>query len=227
MGEESFLLRLSPQDYHSIQFLMEKRQHLLKHALRLRLIVKRMEKLRKVTTAANVTGNCLGVTGALTAILGLSLSPVTMGTSLLASTVGLIVAASGGVATLTSDLSLAFSNFKELRRVQKIASDFRHQLKEILSFLQLMQQKKSLSGQDFCEILGCSISMDRPVCFMVLFGAHDFLVPQYSEEATKVSQVVLKAKVQRLVETIEGCVDVLDEICQHLRKTAMEKEDVY
>ncbi|OCT85400.1 apolipoprotein L domain-containing protein 1 [Xenopus laevis] len=218
MGEESFLLRLSAQDYQSIQFLVEKKQHLLKHTLRLRLTVKRMEKLRKVTTAANVTGNCLGVTGALTAILGLSLSPVTLGTSLLASTVGLIVAASGGVATLTSDLSLTFCNFKELRKVQKIAVDFRHQLKEIVSFLQLLQQKKSLSGQDFCEILGCSVSMDRPV-FMVLFGAHDFLVPQYSEEATKVSQVVLKAKVQRLVETIEACVDVLDEICQLIRKT--------
>ncbi|KAM4722334.1 apolipoprotein L domain-containing protein 1 [Rhinophrynus dorsalis] len=223
MGEESIFPQLSDQDFQSTQFLMEKRQQLLRHVLRLRLIAKRMGKLRKVTTVANVTGNCLGVAGALTAILGLSLSPVTLGASLLASTVGLVVAATGGAANLTSDLSLAFCNYKELRRVQEIANDCRLQFKEILGYLQLMRQKQSFMEQDLYDILGCSISMDRPVCFMVLFGAHDFLVPRYSEEATKVSQAVLKAKVQRLVETIEACVNLLDEICQYLRKTATEK----
>ncbi|KAG8436385.1 hypothetical protein GDO86_007475 [Hymenochirus boettgeri] len=221
MDEKSFAYG---QDDQCLQFFMEKRQQLLNHVLRLRLIVKQMGKLRKFTAVANVTGNSLGVAGALTAILGLSLSPVTMGTSLLASTVGLVMAASGGAATLTSDLSLAFCNFKQLRLVQKVTSDCQQQLKEILSFLQIMQQRKSLSGHNFYEMLGCSVSMDRPVCFMVLSGAHDFLVPRYSEEATKVSQAVLKAKVQRLVKTIEACVDVLDEIYEYIRTTEMEKQ---
>ncbi|MEE6522796.1 hypothetical protein FKM82_021405 [Ascaphus truei] len=223
MGEASFLSHLFPQDCQSLHYLMERRRQLLCHVTRLRTIAKRMGKLRKVSTVANVTGNCLGVAGALTAILGLSLSPITLGASLLASTVGIVVAATGGAANLTSDLSLAFCNSKELRRVQEIAGDCRQQLKEILGFLQVMRRKQSIMGQDLYDVLGCSVSMDRPVCLMVLFGAHEFLVPQYSEEATKVSQAVLRAKVQRLVETIEACVDVLDEICQQLRKTAAEQ----
>ncbi|KAM4652609.1 LOW QUALITY PROTEIN: apolipoprotein L domain-containing protein 1 [Discoglossus pictus] len=219
MDETSLLCHLSAEEYQSFQFLMEKRRQLLSHVTRLRQIAKRMGKVRKATSVASVTGNCLGVAGALDCHLGLSLSPVTFGASLLASTVGLIVAATGELPNLTSDLSLAVSAIQRTPTSQEIANDCCQQHKEILQFL----LTQSIIGQELYDILGCSVSMDRPVCLMVLFGAHKFLVPQFSEEATKGSQVVLKAKVQRLVETIEACVGILDEICQQLRKTALDK----
>lgn len=97
------------------QGLLDRRGRLHGQLLRLREVAGRLERLRRRSLAANVAGSSLGAAGAVAAIVGLSLSPVTLGVSL-ASAVGLGVATAGGAVTITSDLSLIFCNSRELRR---------------------------------------------------------------------------------------------------------------
>ncbi|XP_030045842.1 apolipoprotein L domain-containing protein 1 [Microcaecilia unicolor] len=221
-GEERMLDEAAALSWHatsnptsqSVLFLVDQRNRLHDHVMRLHKIAARIKKLHKRSVITTLTGNCLSIAGAVTAIVGLSLTPITLGASLLASSVGLGVAAAGGAANVTSDVSLALSSSRELRKVREIDEACRKQLKEIWECLELTQQPPGTVGYDpWAAEEGPSDS----VRFMVLSGSHDFLVPKYSEEATKGSQAVLRAKVQRLAMHLESCINVLDSMCGQLQ----------
>ncbi|EFB25481.1 hypothetical protein PANDA_006407, partial [Ailuropoda melanoleuca] len=154
---------------------------------------------------------------AVAAIVGLSLSPVTLGVSLVASAVGLGVATAGGAVTITSDLSLIFCNSRELRRVQEIAAACQDQMREILSCLEFFCR---CQGRGDRQLLQCgrnaSIALYNSVYCVVFFGSRGFLIPRRAEGATRVSQAVLKAKVQKLAESLESCTGALDELSEQL-----------
>nr|XP_033790922.1 apolipoprotein L domain-containing protein 1-like [Geotrypetes seraphini] len=202
----------------SVLFLMDQRNQLYDQVMRLHKIAARIDKLHKRSVVTTLMGNCLSIAGALTAIVGLLLTPITFGASLLASSIGLGVAAAGGAANVTSDLSLSFSNSKELRKVQEIDEACRKQLKEIWECLALEQQLTGTVGYD---PWATKESPADSVRFMILSGSHDFLVPKYSEEATKGSQAVLRAKVQKLAMHLESCIHVLDTMCDRLQLEKM------
>uniref|UniRef100_G3WYU2 Apolipoprotein L domain containing 1 n=1 Tax=Sarcophilus harrisii TaxID=9305 RepID=G3WYU2_SARHA len=197
--------------------LLDRRSRLHGQIRSLRDIIRKIEKLRKRSLLAYITGSSLSAAGAITAIVGLSLSPITLGTSLLASAVGLGVATAGGAVTLSSDLSLVFRNSRDLRRVQDIAAICQDQMREILGCLDF-----------FCRGQGCldfqllqsgkkaSIALYNSVYFIVFFGSRGFLIPRHAEGATKVSQAILKAKIQKLAESLESCTAALDELSQQL-----------
>lgn len=120
--------------------LLDRRGRLHGQVLRLREVARRLERLRRRSLAANVAGSSLSAAGAVAAIVGLSLSPVTLGASLVASAVGLGVATAGGAVTVTSDLSLIFCSSREVRRVQEIAATCQDQMRELLSCLEFFCQ---------------------------------------------------------------------------------------
>uniref|UniRef100_H0XQZ8 Apolipoprotein L domain containing 1 n=1 Tax=Otolemur garnettii TaxID=30611 RepID=H0XQZ8_OTOGA len=197
--------------------LLDRRGRLQGQVLRLREVARRLERLRRRSLAANVAGSSLSAAGAVAAIVGLSLSPVTLGASLLASAVGLGVATAGGAVTITSDLSLIFCNSRELRRVQEIAATCQDQMREMLRCLEFFCRGQGCGDR---QLLQCgrnaTIALYNSVYFIVFFGSRGFLIPRRAEGATKVSQAVLKAKIQKLAESLESCTGALDELSEQL-----------
>ncbi|XP_039095838.1 apolipoprotein L domain-containing protein 1 [Hyaena hyaena] len=197
--------------------LLDRRGRLHGQLLRLRDVARRLERLRRRSLAAHVAGGALSAAGAVAAIVGLSLSPVTLGVSLVASAVGLAAATAGGAVTVTSDLSLLFCNARELRRVREIAAACQDQMREMLSCLEFFRRGQ---GRGDRPLLQCghdaSVALYNSVYFLVFFGSRGFLIPRRAEGATKVGQAVLKAKIQKLAESLEACTRALDELSEQL-----------
>ncbi|KAM3653998.1 apolipoprotein L domain-containing protein 1-like [Ammospiza maritima maritima] len=203
------------QHFHAA--LLEQRQRLRGQIAHLHRAAQKLSQLRRSSLIANVSGSALTATGALTAILGLSLSPATLGASLLASAVGLGLATVGGAVSITSDLSLVLCNSREVRKVQEIAVTCRKQMREILGCLEFLRRGQGPGDPALRQSeKRASISLYNSVCFMVLCGSHSFLVPECTKEATKVSQAVLKAKIQKLADNLETCTRAMDEVCDLL-----------
>ncbi|OBS83342.1 hypothetical protein A6R68_22676 [Neotoma lepida] len=197
--------------------LLDRRGRLHGQVLRLREVARRLERLRRRSLAANVAGSSLSAAGAVAAIVGLSLSPVTLGASLVASAVGLGVATAGGAVTITSDLSVIFCNSREVRRVQEIAATCQDQMRELLSCLEFFCQWQGRGDRQLLQSgRDASMALYNSVYFIVFFGSRGFLIPRRAEGATKVSQAVLKAKIQKLSESLESCTGALDELSEQL-----------
>ncbi|XP_051675850.1 apolipoprotein L domain-containing protein 1-like [Oryctolagus cuniculus] len=174
------------------------------------------ERLRLREVAANRAGSSLSAAGAVGAVVGLSLSPVTLGASLLASGVGLGVATAGGAVTITADLSL-ICNSRELWKVQEIAATCQHQMRELLSCLEFFCRCHGRGGRQLLQSgRNASMALYNSVYFIVVFGSRGFLVLRRAEGATRVSQAVLKAKIQKLAESLESCTGALDELSEQL-----------
>ncbi|XP_059968746.1 apolipoprotein L domain-containing protein 1 isoform X2 [Mesoplodon densirostris] len=197
--------------------LLDRRGMLHGQLLRLREVARRLERLRRRSLAANVAGSSLSAAGAVAAIVGLSLSPVTLGVSLMASAVGLGVATAGGAVTITSDLSLIFCNSRELRRVQEIAATCQDQMRELLSCLDFFLRGQGRGDHQLLQSgRNASIALYNSVYFIVFFGSRGFLIPRRAEGATRISQAVLKAKIQKLAESLESCTRALDKLSEQL-----------
>ncbi|NXL69771.1 APLD1 protein, partial [Leptocoma aspasia] len=197
--------------------LLDQRRRLRGQIAHLRKAARKLNKLRKRSLIANVSGSTLTAAGAVTAILGLSLSPATLGASLLASAVGLGLATAGGAVSITSDLSLVLCNSREVRKVQEIAVTCWKQMREILGCLEFLRRGQGPGDPTLRQSeKRASISLYNSVCFMVFCGSHSFLVPEYTKEVTKVSQAVLKAKIQKLADNLETCTRAMDEVCDLL-----------
>ncbi|NWT81938.1 APLD1 protein, partial [Lanius ludovicianus] len=203
--------------HHFHVALLDQRQRLRSQIAHLHKAARKLNKLRKRSLIANVGGSTLTAAGAVTAILGLSLSPATLGASLLASAVGLGLATAGGAINITSDLSLVLCNSREVRKVQEIAMTCWKQMREILGCLEFLRRGQGPGDPTLRQSeKRASISLYNSVCFMVFCGSHSFLVPECTKEVTKVSQAVLKAKIQKLADNLETCTRAMDEVCDLL-----------
>ncbi|XP_075285312.1 apolipoprotein L domain-containing protein 1 [Opisthocomus hoazin] len=207
--------------HHFHIVLLDQRQRLCGQIAHLHKVARKLNKLRKRSLIANVGGSTLTAAGAVTAIVGLSLSPATLGASLLASAVGLGLATAGGAVSITSDLSSVLCNSREVRKVQEIAMTCRKQMREILGCLEFLRRGQGPGDPTLRQSeKRASISLYNSICFMVFCGSHSFLVPEYTKEVTKVSQAVLKAKIQKLAANLEICTRAIDEVCELLESRA-------
>lgn len=207
----------SDPTHHFHVALLDQRRRLRGQIAHLHKAARKLNQLRTRSLVANVGGSALTAAGALTAILGLSLSPATLGASLLASAVGLGLATAGGAVSITSDLSLVFCNSRELRKVQEIAVTCRKQMREILGCLEFLRRGQGPGDPALRQSeKRASISLYNSVCFVVFCGSHSLLVPECTKEVTKVSQAVLKAKIQKLADNLETCTRAMDEVCDLL-----------
>ncbi|XP_005039676.1 PREDICTED: apolipoprotein L domain-containing protein 1 [Ficedula albicollis] len=203
------------QHFHAA--LLEQRRRLRGQIAHLHQAARKLHRLRTRSLVASAGGSALTAAGALTAILGLSLSPATLGASLLASAVGLGLATAGGALSVASDLSLVLCNSREVRKVQEIATTCRKQMREILGCLEFLRRGQGPGDPALRQSeKRASVSLYNCVCFTVLCGSHSFLLPQHAEEATKASQAVLKAKIQKLADNLETCTRAMDEVCDLL-----------
>ncbi|XP_006269724.1 apolipoprotein L domain-containing protein 1 [Alligator mississippiensis] len=212
----SFPQAFDPTCHYQI-LLLDQRDRLHGQIRSLHEVARKINKLRKRSLIAITTGSSLSAVGAVTAIVGLSLSPATLGASLLASAVGLGLATAGGAVSITSDLSLVLCNSRELKKVQEITVTCQSQMKEILSCLEFLHRRPGpMDPMLLPSEKKASISLYNSICFMVFYGSHNFLVPEYKKEVTKVSQAMLKAKIQKLASNLETCTRAMDEVCKLL-----------
>ncbi|XP_032076629.1 apolipoprotein L domain-containing protein 1 [Thamnophis elegans] len=203
--------------YRFYNTLLDQQSQLCNHIKKLQKILQRLSKLNRCSVIAHLTGNSLSAAGAIMAIVGLSLSPATLGASLLASGVGLGVAAAGGAVSITSDLSLVFCNSKEVKRAKKIALACHNQMKEIMNCLEFLHRSWNPTDPFLLQTeKNACIALYNSTCFLVFCGPQGFLLPEHTEEVTKVSHILLKAKIQKLAENLEVCARHMDEICKLL-----------
>lgn len=201
--------------------LLDRRGRLHGQLLRLRDAARRLQRLRRRSQAARVAGSSLSAAGAVAALVGLSLSPVTLGASLLASAVGLGVATAGGAVTVASDLSLMVCSSREVRRVQEIAAACQDQMRELLGCLDFFCRWQGRGDRQLLRSgRSAAVALYDSVYFIVLVGSRGLLLPRRAEGATGVSQAVLKAKIQKLAESLEACTGALDELSEQLEARA-------
>ncbi|XP_066489987.1 apolipoprotein L domain-containing protein 1 [Tiliqua scincoides] len=203
--------------HHFCEVLKDQRRRLHDNIKNLRDTSRRIHNLHRRTLIANLTGSSLSAAGAITAIVGLTLSPATFGASLFASGVGLGVAAAGGAVTVTSDLSLVVTSSKLVRRLNEIVVTCQNQMREIKDSLEFLRQKQSPNAPTLLPAeKNVAMLLYNSVTLMVFCGSQGFLVPEHAREMTKASHAVLRAKVRKMLENMEACARPMDEICELL-----------
>lgn len=150
-----------------------------------------------------------------------SILSVPLGASLVASAVGLGVATAGGAVTVASDLSLIVCSSREAQRVQEIAAACQDQMREVLGFLDFFCRWQGRGDRRLLRSGRlAAMALCGAVCAVVCFGSRGFLPPARAEGAARVSQAVLRAKVQKLAESLESCTGALDRLGEQLEAAA-------
>ncbi|KAM8953216.1 apolipoprotein L3-like [Pelodytes ibericus] len=124
--------------------------HLEECITELRIIADEVDEFHKAAIITNITGSTFGIAGGITTIVGLALAPVTFGTSLIITGVGIGVAAAGGLTGATASIADNVNIKLKCGRVEAIIKEINDNMKkmqEVLSKLDiLLDQMKCLIG---------------------------------------------------------------------------------
>uniref|UniRef100_H3B9A9 Apolipoprotein L domain containing 1 n=2 Tax=Latimeria chalumnae TaxID=7897 RepID=H3B9A9_LATCH len=201
-----------------LTFLLDRKGRLEGHAKGLYEVASRMEKVHKGIIAANITGSCLSAVGAMATTVGLALSPVTLGASLVMSAVGLGVAMAGGGLTVTSDISESLRGSSELQKATAITEMYKIHVKEIIKRFSSVPVQEVMDYLDLKHLgEATSAAMEDLIYLVATFRADSIFLPKYPEELSKGSWRVIIAKVQKLAEKIQSHITVLGNICAILQ----------
>ncbi|XP_019203205.1 glutamic acid-rich protein isoform X2 [Oreochromis niloticus] len=140
----------------------ERAESLWQHVIDLNAIADGLDKFSKNTKIAQITGGSTSAIGGVTTVTGLALAPVTMGTSLIVTAVGLGIAAAGGLTSAGAGISNQVNNTMDRKKVEKIVQDYQEKMEDLnkcLTFIKqgienlrrfdLIKMKNSAYNQDF------------------------------------------------------------------------------
>ncbi|KAM4557494.1 apolipoprotein L1 isoform 3-T3 [Fundulus diaphanus] len=140
----------------------ERAESLWQHVIDLNAIADGLDKFTKKTKIAQITGGSTSAIGGVATITGLALAPVTMGTSLIVTAIGLGVATAGGLTSAGAGISNQVNNSLDRKKVEKIVEDYQDKIADLnkcLKFIKqgienlrrfdLLKMKKSAYNQDF------------------------------------------------------------------------------
>ncbi|XP_017266644.1 apolipoprotein L1 isoform X2 [Kryptolebias marmoratus] len=140
----------------------ERAESLWQHVIDLNAIADGLDKFNKNTKIAQITGGSTSAIGGVATIAGLALAPVTMGTSLIVTAVGLGVAAAGGLTSAGAGISNQVNNSMDRKKVERIVEDYQEKIADLnkcLKFIKqgienlrrfdLIKMKKHAYNQDF------------------------------------------------------------------------------
>ncbi|MEQ2231745.1 hypothetical protein ILYODFUR_003820 [Ilyodon furcidens] len=140
----------------------ERAESLWQHVIDLNSIADGLDKFNKKTKIAQITGGSTSAIGGVATITGLALAPVTMGTSLIVTAVGLGVATAGGLTSAGAGISNQVNNSLDRKKVEKIVEDYQEKIADLnkcLKFIKqgienlrrfdLLKMKKHAYNQDF------------------------------------------------------------------------------
>ncbi|XP_036453090.1 uncharacterized protein LOC118826275 isoform X2 [Colossoma macropomum] len=122
------------------QLFSERAEGLWQHVIDLRAIADGLDRFNWRTKVAQITGGSTSAVGGVATITGLALAPVTMGTSLIVTAVGLGVAAAGGLTSASAGISNAVNNSQDRKKVERIVEDYQSKMADINKCMKFIKQ---------------------------------------------------------------------------------------
>ncbi|XP_017282672.1 serine/threonine-protein kinase TAO1-A-like [Kryptolebias marmoratus] len=101
----------------------------------LRTLADGLERVHKGTTVGSLTGGVIGAVGGITSIVGLILSPFTLGASLIVTGVGVGVCALGGVTAGASNITKMVNQSSDRKSIDSIIKDFNQKINAVVTWL--------------------------------------------------------------------------------------------
>uniref|UniRef100_A0A3B1JUW7 Apolipoprotein L, 1 n=1 Tax=Astyanax mexicanus TaxID=7994 RepID=A0A3B1JUW7_ASTMX len=122
------------------QLFSERAEGLWQHVIDLRAIADGLDRFNWRTKVAQITGGSTSAVGGVATITGLALAPVTMGTSLIVTAVGLGVAAAGGLTSASAGISNAVNNSMDRKKVERIVEDYQSKMADLNKCMKFIKQ---------------------------------------------------------------------------------------
>ncbi|XP_072771331.1 uncharacterized protein [Nerophis lumbriciformis] len=141
----------------------ERAESLWQHVMDLRAIADTLDKFSKNTKIAQITGGSTSAIGGVATITGLALAPVTFGTSLIVTAVGLGVAAAGGLTSAGAGISNQVNNSMDRKKVEKIVKDYEEKMVDLNKCLMFIKQGiENLRRFDLIKMKNNAYNRDFP-----------------------------------------------------------------
>ncbi|KAM3849510.1 apolipoprotein L1 [Diretmus argenteus] len=118
----------------------ERAESLWQHVIDLNSIADGLDKFNKNTKIAQITGGSTSAIGGVATIAGLALAPVTFGTSLIITAVGLGVATAGGLTSAGAGISNQVNNSMDRKKVEKIVEDYQEKIADLNKCMMFIKQ---------------------------------------------------------------------------------------
>lgn len=142
----------------------ERAESLWQHVIDLNAIADGLDKFNKKTKIAQITGGSTSAIGGVATIAGLALAPITMGTSLIVTAVGLGVATAGGLTSAGAGISNQVNNSLDRKKVEKIVQDYQKQMVDLNKCLKFIKQGiENLRRFDLIKMKNHAYNNDFPV----------------------------------------------------------------
>ncbi|XP_049454174.1 apolipoprotein L1 isoform X5 [Epinephelus fuscoguttatus] len=142
----------------------ERAESLWQHVIDLNSIADGLDKFSKNTKIAQITGGSTSAIGGVATIAGLALAPVTMGTSLIVTAVGLGVATAGGLTSAGAGISNQVNNSMDRKKVEKIVQDYQEKILDLNKCLKFIKQGiENLKQFDLIKMKNHAYNRDFPV----------------------------------------------------------------
>lgn len=118
----------------------ERAESLWQHVIDLNAIADGLDRFNKKTKIAQITGGSTSALGGVATIAGLALAPITMGTSLIVTAVGLGVATAGGLTSAGAGISNQVNNSMDRKKVERIVEDYQDKMADINKCMKFIKQ---------------------------------------------------------------------------------------
>lgn len=142
----------------------ERAESLWQHVIDLNSIADGLDKFSKKTKIAQITGGSTSAIGGVATIAGLALAPVTLGTSLIVTAVGLGVATAGGLTSAGAGISNQVNNSMDRKKVEKIVQDYQDKMADLNKCLTFIKQGiENLKKFDLVKMKHHAYNRDFPV----------------------------------------------------------------
>ncbi|XP_035527150.1 apolipoprotein L1 isoform X2 [Morone saxatilis] len=142
----------------------ERAESLWQHVIDLNTIADGLDKFSKNTKIAQITGGSTSAIGGVATIAGLALAPVTFGTSLIVTAVGLGVATAGGLTSAGAGISNQVNNSMDRKKVEKIVQDYQEKMVDLNKCLKFIKQGiENLKKFDLMKMKESAYNRDFPV----------------------------------------------------------------
>ncbi|XP_028974238.2 apolipoprotein L1 isoform X2 [Esox lucius] len=141
----------------------ERAESLWKHVIDLNSIADALDSFSKKTKIVQITGGSTSALGGVCTIVGLALAPVTLGTSLIVTAVGLGVATAGGLASAGAGISNTVNDSLDRKKVEAIVTDFQGKMSDINKCMLFIKQGiESLRRFDLLKMKKHAYNRDFP-----------------------------------------------------------------
>ncbi|KAM4555910.1 uncharacterized protein PAE49_014832 isoform 2-T2 [Odontesthes bonariensis] len=104
----------------------------------LRALADGLERIHENTTIGSLAGGVIGAVGGITSIVGLILSPFTLGASLIVTGVGVGVGAVGGITAGVSNITNMVNQSSDRNAVRTVIKEFQQKINALVTWLQVI-----------------------------------------------------------------------------------------